>query len=117
MVESTDAFAAGTMMDLDRAAVNFATLAGREDREFLMADIEAVTALPRATIENWIGRGLLAPSIRAGDGGGRNKQRLFSWGDAFAAGALASLRRQGVAIPMLKKVSQLLRHAEVPVIN
>lgn len=108
MMDATDAFEAGILMDLERGASNFAKLAGREDREFVMTDLQAITAMPYATLDGWIARGVLTPSIREGDGGGRNKERLFSWRDAFAAGALAALRRQCVAIPMLKRVSRLL---------
>jgi hypothetical protein len=59
------------------------------------------------------------PSVRAGDGrGGRGSERLFGWCDAYLAGVLASLRRQGVSLSMLARVSRLLeanREAEVAV--
>ena len=87
-----DAAAVGTMMDLAAAAKNLARIAGQDDRDFTIADIQTIAAMPRPSIENWMLRGLLAASIREGDGtGGRGKERLFSCGDAFCAAVLARL--------------------------
>lgn len=97
------------MMDLSRGLINFAKLAGDEDRDFTITNIETITGLPSATIDSWIGKQIIVPSVCEGNSnGGRGSARLFSWRDGFVCGAMASLRRQGVSLQLLRKVSRLL---------
>lgn len=105
-VESSDV---AILMDLSRALENFSSLTGRDDRDFTVTDIEKITGLPYATVDSWVQKQIIVPSVQEGHGGGgRGSARRFSWGDAFAFGAMASLRRQGVSLGLLRKVARLL---------
>jgi len=105
-IDSSDV---AVMMDLSRGLVNFARLAGRDDRDFTVADIEKITGLPYATVDSWVQKQIIVPSVQAGEGhGGRGTARLFSWRDGFVCGAMAGLRRQGVSLALLRKVARLL---------
>jgi hypothetical protein len=113
-IDSSDV---AVMMDLSRGLVNFARLAGDEDRDFTIADIEKITGLPYATIDSWIAKQIIAPSVCEGSSnGGRGSARLFSWRDGFVCGVMASLRRQGVGLPLLRRVSTLLAASHAPAI-
>lgn len=97
------------LMNLAECLKAFSVRAGTADRVFTTADLTKIAHQPYSTIRHWLDEGILVPSIRDAD----HKERLFSYADAFAAGVLGSLRRQGQWLPMMRKVSSLLAEREL----
>lgn len=107
MMNETGLFRSQVVMNASRALENFAQLSGKDDRNFTLREITAMTGQPYSQVYGWLLEKVIWPSVRPPSGSGRGKESLFSWGDAFAAGVVGSLRRNGVGLPLLKQVQPL----------
>jgi DNA-binding transcriptional MerR regulator len=76
---------------------------------FTLPQLADLVGVEYRTLHTWLRRGLLAPSrAKARGSGSRN---LFDREDALEAFVLADLRRAGVELPTLERVSAALRAA------
>jgi hypothetical protein len=100
------------MVDVSRCLASFERLTTGHER-FELCDLVKITANPKSTINHWVNVGLIEPTVRPAHGSGRYNTRLFSKADAFRAGLIASLRRHGVALPMIRRVLRLLTTSQV----
>jgi len=105
MMNETGLFHSQVIMNAGRALENFAQLTGKRDRSFNLRNIATITGTPYAMAHRWLSEGILTASIRPASGSGRGREPLFAWRDAFVAGVCGSLRRQGVRLEILRKVS------------
>ena len=79
------------------------------ERALTLPQLADLVGVEYRTLHTWLGRGLLAPSrARSRGSGSRN---LFDGEDALEAFVLADLRRAGVELPTLERVSRALRAA------
>ena len=107
LMSESGLFHSQVIMNAGRALENFTQLTGRRDRSFSLRDIAAITGSPYHMVHRWLDEKVVVASIRPAGGSGKGKEPLFSWADAFAAGICGSLRRQGVGLDVLRKVSQI----------
>ena len=56
---------------------------------------------------NWLLEDVLVPSVQPRGGTGKGRDLTFSFVDAYVAGLIGSLRRQGVPLNMLRKIQPL----------
>ncbi len=100
-----------TVIDLARALRAFANRVGANDRTFTLNDIAVLASVEYARAYNWMGQGILTPSIRVKSGRSRHTGPLFSYADAFVASVCASLRpgRGGTPLPIVRRAAELLR--------
>jgi len=82
---------------------------GKGDREFKLSEIAKIMGTPYITAYSFCQKGLLRPSVRefGGSGTGEECEARFSWQDAFVAGVIGALRRQGLNTDVLRKVPAL----------
>jgi hypothetical protein len=113
---ATPTFAQGrprVVMHWPHGAHEFAKIVGTADREFILPEIGKIAGVAHHVVYHWMAEaGILKPSVRETTGQGRGKEALFSWADAFVAGVLGALRRQGVGLETLGQVSKLF-HTEL----
>ena len=107
LMNKSGPFPSQVIVDAAKALQNFVRLTGDTDREFTLQEIATVAGVPYSQAYNWLMEGVIVPSVRGRNGSGRGKDILFSWQDAYVAGLLGSLRRQGVGLDVLRKVSQI----------
>ena len=107
MMAEAGLFHSQVVMNVGRGLDNFAMLTGKADRQFSLKDIATITGTPYNKAHGWLTAKIIIPSIRPADGAGRGKGPRFSWRDAFVAGICGSLRRQGVGLDVLRKISPL----------
>jgi len=101
--QSDDVFARAFLMNLAESLERFRSIVGNEDRTFTLADIGTITATDVTKAHQWVAEGIIHTLC---DGN-------VSWRSAFSAGVCGSLRRQGIGLAMLRKVSRLLSTARV----
>src|SRR4051794_19132091 len=79
-----------------------------------LPQISCRTGVPGSTLDQWVRAGIITPSIRAGSGRGRGKDRLFSETDALAFAVAAELRRRGVGLSVIRKAVEFILATAVP---
>lgn len=104
-------FSTRSIMDLGKGIDDFARLTGvgKKDREFTLREISKIAGVSYHAAYFYTQEELFSPSIR--DFGGRGQGDLmgiFDWSDAFVAGIVGSLRRQGLKVDALRQVGPLL---------
>jgi len=72
-----------------------------------LPEVAEIVDVEYRTLHTWVRRGLLQPSLRSSSGTGT--PNLFTARDAVAAKVLADLRRDGIAIDQLARVSDALQ--------
>ena len=72
-----------------------------------LPEVAEIVDVEYRTLHTWVRRGLLQPSLRSSSGTGT--PNLFTAQDAVAAKVLADLRRDGIAIDQLARVSDALQ--------
>jgi len=101
-------FPSSLVMNAAHALEGFAGVAGEGDREFRLSEIASIAGLSYQLGYHYLKRGVIVPSVRPAGGSGRGEvEARFSWRDAFIAGVVGSLRRHGLGLDTLKKVSRL----------
>lgn len=85
---------------------NFRKLA-KEQTQFSLTDISKVAGVEYHAAHFWMREGIITPSIQEAGGSGRGRGPIFSFADAFAAGIIGSMRRQGIGLDVLKRVAPL----------
>lgn len=104
--KATTTFGTVLLHDAARSLANFADIVGTEDRPFNLTEIGPITGgTPYSQLNLWVKEGIIIPTVR--DSGGVRKERLFDWRDAYIAGVVGSLHRQGVRLPALRETAQL----------
>ncbi len=80
-----------------------------EEGKFSLKDISKIAGMGYVNCYQWYEQGVFVPSVKPFRGKGRGKEHeaIFSWADAFVAGLVGSLRRNGLRPGVLKKVRQL----------
>jgi DNA-binding transcriptional MerR regulator len=77
-----------------------------------LPEVAEIVEVEYRTLHTWVRRGLLQPSQRSASGTGT--PNLFSAQDAVTAKVLADLRRGGIAIDELARVSDALQAHREP---
>jgi len=108
LMNESGVFTSLVIMDAYQALQNFAKLTGEANREYTLKEIKTIAGVAYSQSFNWLMEGVIVPSIRGRSGSGRGNYVLFSWADAYAAGVIGNLRRQGVRLELLKKIQPLL---------
>jgi len=103
----TGLFHSQVVMDAAAALRNFAKLTGSTDREFGSRDVAKIAGVAYSQLYGWLMEEVLVPSVQPRQGAGRGKNLTFSWPDAYVAGLLGSLRRQGVRLELLAQACRL----------
>lgn len=80
-----------------------------EEATFTLPQLAELVGVEYRTLHTWVRRGLLAASCAEARGSG--SRNLFDVDDALEAVVLADLRRAGVELPTLDRVSRALRDA------
>ncbi|MBN1851802.1 MAG: hypothetical protein JW829_03730 [Pirellulales bacterium] len=82
---------------------------GKDDREFTLREISEIAGMSYHLAYYYVKQGIFVPSVRKfrGKGRGAAHEGRFSWSDAFVAGVVGSLRRQGLRSEVLAKVPPL----------
>lgn len=110
MVEGGE-FPTALILNAGEALKRFARLrgVGEDDHEFTLKDIAAIAGLSYVSAWQYVQKGVIRPSIRdfGGPGTGDVEAR-FSWGDAFCAGIIGTLRRHRMKLDVVAKVQPLL---------
>ncbi len=100
------------IIDARKALEHFSRLenVGKKDREFTLREIGKIAGMNYPLAYNYFQRGIFTPSARPfrGKGRGEDHEGRFSWSDAFIAGIVGSLRRNGLRPGILTKVPALL---------
>ncbi len=111
-------FPTNAIADLAKALEGFAQLdgVGKSDREFGLREIAKIAGMTYHLAYHYVSREVLVPSIRSAGGSGRGDvEALFSWQDAFVAGAVGTLRRHGInKLETLAKVRTLFDQSTTP---
>jgi len=103
-------FPTRAIVDLGAALEGFARLdkVGKGDREFTLGEVAKVAGMGYHLAYHYVQRGVFVPSVRLFGGSGRGDgEARFSWRDAFLAGVVGCLRRQGVKMELLRQVPAL----------
>ena len=104
-------FPAAVILNASAALKRFARFrgVGEADHQFSLRDVATIAGIGYVRMWQHVADGILTPSIRpfGGRGTGDSCEGLFSWGDAFVAGAIGCLRRQGVRGTVLRKIQPL----------
>ena len=99
------------ILNADEALKRFARLreVGESDRTFSLKDITAIIGgISYVGAWKYVKQGILTPSIQPASGSGQGgREAKFSWGDAFAAGVIGTLRQHGLRPNVLRKVQPL----------
>ena len=69
-----------------------------------------IARIPLRTVQYWTKSGLITPSVR--EGSGRGNHRVYSLVDVIQAKVIRKLRKQGVSLQKLRKISDYLRGVE-----
>jgi DNA-binding transcriptional MerR regulator len=77
---------------------------------FTPRQVTRLTGVPYSTLNLWAKKGLILPSIAAGEGSG--SERVYSFSDLIALKVALELRKAGVTTRSLAKVVQFLRENE-----
>ena len=104
-------FPSAVIMNIGDGLKRFARLrgVGEGDHHFTLTDIAAIAGMSYHLTYHYVSEGVLTPSIRSAAGGGRGDvEARFSWTDAFCAGIVGSLRRNGLRLAVIAKVQPLL---------
>ena len=107
---SGDKFPSACIMNAQEALKKFVKLDGVGiDGEFGLREIAKIAGMLYVTAYLWTGKGVFVPSVHPfiGRQGRGECEARFSWADAFVAGVVGSLRRNGIGPEMLKKVRPL----------
>ena len=117
-------FPSAVIAHIGRSLERFVRLRGvGKDRTFGLRDIATIAGMDYQLTWYYVHNGVIRPSIQppGGRGNGKENRAVFSWGDAFCAGIVGSLRRQGLGLDVLRKVQPLLfgeetkKQAEQPI--
>ena len=98
------------MLYAREALEGFARLVGTEDREFSLPEIAKIEGVSYGlAYQHVVKMRLFKPSVKpfCGSGKGESCEGRFSYADAFAAGAIGALRRQGFPPKVLRKVQPI----------
>ena len=118
LVEQATTANLGYLMDLSRCLASYARIVGTADRTLTIDEVGSISGLGRDTVSYYAHEGVLTPSVRPSEGPGRGRVRLYSSRDGYIAGVVGSLRRQRVAMDILRRVAELLRQpADAPTVN
>jgi len=74
---------------------------------FGMSEAGRLSGLPQYSINNWVQRGLIEPSINLGPG--RERGKRWTLRDLIGLRLIGELRRQGVSLQRVRKVIDKLR--------
>jgi hypothetical protein len=118
LTEKAD-FPTHAIVNLRGALEGFAKLkgVGKSDREFRLKDVAQIAGMSYHNFYiTYFQGGIVTPSIRdfGGSGQGETCEAVFSWRDAFTAGVVGTLRRQGLPIDVLRKVPALFEEKKRP---
>ncbi len=104
MFEEADS---ATIVNAKKALERFAAIVGKEDRNFRRPDIGVVMGVGDQMVWFHYKHGVLSPSVRKGVPSA--DPALYSWGDAFAAGLIGTLKRHGLSPDELANVQPLIQ--------
>jgi|GEM_PF-2515506 len=107
IMSKTNLFSSQIILNAKGALYDFAGLIGDTEREFSLKEVKQIADCPQSQVYHWIMSDVLKPSIQGRVGAGKGRTITFSWSDAFVAGILGSLRRNGCRLEMLAKVQPL----------
>ena len=98
------------MLCAREALRGFTRLVGTDDREFSLREIAKIEGVSyNLSYQHVMRMGIFKPSVKPFNGSGKGAlcEGRFSYADAFAAGAIGALRRQGFAPKVLRKIQPL----------
>lgn len=105
------------IIDLAAALEGFAKLygVGKKDREFSLPQIAKIAGISYHLAYKYMVDEIFEASIQRfqGSGKGESVEARFSWADAFIAGAIGCLRRNGIPAKALKEARLLLSETEI----
>ena len=107
MMYESGMFPTQTITNAGQALTNFTRLTGETDRHFTLSEIKTIAGVPYSQAYNWLMEGVLEPSVRPRCGSGKGRDVIFNFADAYTAGLLGSLRRQGLPLDILRKIQPL----------
>ena len=92
------------MIDVGRALIGFRRSVGSDTTAtFGLDDVTTFAGLSKDVAYDWLQFGILRPTVQPAVGGG--VPVVFSWVDAFVAGLLGTLHRNGVRKSVLKAIA------------
>ncbi|MBU4271352.1 MAG: hypothetical protein KKE86_15510 [Planctomycetes bacterium] len=103
-------FPSALILNVGEALRRFARLRGveQEDHDFTLRDISLILGVSYLVAWQYVDKKIIEPSIRPfGGSGSGDVEGRFSWADAFAAGAIGTLRRYGFGSDVLRKIQPM----------
>ena len=112
LMAKSGSFPTHAIVNLRGALEGFAKLngVGKVDREFSLREVAGAAGMSYHNFYiTYYKSGIVTPSVRdfGGSGQGEQCEAKFNWRDAFVAGTVGTLRRQGLSMDVLKKVPKL----------
>lgn len=98
-----------TEFDVGHTYEAFLSKFGPRDRQFSLTEIADVAGISYPNAHKWMKDGIFEPSVRGRQGQGRGRNIIFSFHDAFIAGAAGALLRAGCSLETIKTASMMLR--------